>query len=77
MDPWLDNLFLYDDFAELRAARVVADAHLESFFASIDAAFWARTFDYINNQGRGITEKAHVACRICSIIRRIIAGRGM
>jgi len=43
MDPWLDNLFLYDDFAELRAARVVADA-IWSFFASMDAAFRARTF---------------------------------
>jgi uncharacterized damage-inducible protein DinB len=53
---------LYDDFAALRTARVAEDAHLEAFFASRDAAFWSRTFDYINNQGRELADTAHVAC---------------
>jgi uncharacterized damage-inducible protein DinB len=53
---------LYDDFPALRAARVKDDARLERFFASRDAAFWTRSFEYVNNQGREMVETAHVAC---------------
>jgi len=53
---------LYDEFAALRAARVEDDARLERFLASIDAPFWTRSFEYVNNQGREMVETAHVAC---------------
>ena len=53
---------LYDDFPDLRAARVEEDARLERFFAGVDAPFWTRSFEYVNNQGREIVETAHVAC---------------
>jgi uncharacterized damage-inducible protein DinB len=53
---------LYEDFAALHSARVEEDARLERFFAHLEPAFWSRTFDYINNQDREITETAHVAC---------------
>jgi len=53
---------LYDDFAELRAARQREDARLEQFFAAAGASFWERSFEYVNNQGRDIVETAHVAC---------------
>jgi uncharacterized damage-inducible protein DinB len=53
---------LWDDFAELRAARVKEDARIEGFFAGVDTGFWARSFEYVNNQGREMVEAAHVAC---------------
>jgi len=53
---------LYDDFAELRRARVEDDGSLERFFGALEPAFWTRTFAYVNNQGRDMVETAHVAC---------------
>jgi uncharacterized damage-inducible protein DinB len=53
---------LYDRFAELRTARVMEDARLESFFARLDESFWMHTFAYTNNQGKDYVETAHVAC---------------
>jgi uncharacterized damage-inducible protein DinB len=56
------NQILYDDFSSLRSARTCEDARIESFFADLDAAFWGRSFEYTNNQGKDYVEAAHVAC---------------
>ena len=56
------NQILYDDFPELRSARVREDLRIEAFFAALDAAFWNRSFAYTNNQGKDYLETAHVAC---------------
>jgi uncharacterized damage-inducible protein DinB len=53
---------LYDDFAELRAARVAEDARFEAFFGGLNDGFLARSFAYTNNQGKPYVETAHVAC---------------
>jgi len=53
---------LYEDFSELREARVREDARLESFFGGLDDSFWGRSFAYTNNQGKDYVETAHVAC---------------
>ena len=59
--PPLDQI-LYDDFASLRSARACQDARIESFFSDLDVAFWGRSFQYTNNQGKDYVETAHVAC---------------
>jgi len=59
--PLLDQI-LYDEFSLLRDARVREDARIESFFATVDAAFWSRSFPYTNNKGKDYVETAHVAC---------------
>lgn len=56
------NQILYDDFAALRSARALEDSRLESFFSTLGAAFWSRSFEYTNNQGKDYVESAHVAC---------------
>src|SRR6516162_6462767 len=53
---------LYDDFAELRTARMREDERLERFFAGLEGGFWERSFEYVNNQGREMVEQAPVAC---------------
>jgi uncharacterized damage-inducible protein DinB len=53
---------LYDDFPSLQIARAREDARIESFFADLDAVFWSRSFEYVNNQGKCYVETAHVAC---------------
>jgi uncharacterized damage-inducible protein DinB len=55
------NQILYDDFASLRSARAREDARIESFFSDLDVAFWGRSFQYTNNQGKDYVETAHVA----------------
>jgi uncharacterized damage-inducible protein DinB len=56
------NQILYDDFNELRGARMREDERLEAFFGGLDSSFWHRSFAYTNNQGKACVEKAHVAC---------------
>jgi uncharacterized damage-inducible protein DinB len=56
------GLGLYDDFDELRAARVREDDRIERFFEGLDAAFWQRTFAYTNSQGKDYLDAANVAC---------------
>jgi uncharacterized damage-inducible protein DinB len=56
------NLILYEEFSALRQARVAEDARFEAFFAGVNDGFFARSFAYTNNQGRGYVETAHVAC---------------
>jgi uncharacterized damage-inducible protein DinB len=55
------NAILFEDFSELRNARTVQDAEIESFFATVDDAFLERTIPYINNQGRAYVESVPVA----------------
>jgi uncharacterized damage-inducible protein DinB len=55
------NTILFEDFAELRAARAEQDARIESFFGGMDASFLERSFPYTNNQGRVYVEAAPVA----------------
>jgi len=56
------NQISYDDFSSLRGARAREDARIESFFSDLDVAFWRRSFEYTNNQGKDYVETAHVAC---------------
>ena len=56
------NQILYDEFSDLRRARKLEDARIETFFRHLDPAFWTRTFSYTNNQGKDYVETAHVAC---------------
>jgi uncharacterized damage-inducible protein DinB len=56
------NQILYDDFPSLRIARSREDGRIESFFSDADGAFWSRSFQYTNNQGKDYVETAQVAC---------------
>ncbi len=55
------NTVLFENFSDLRSARVAQDARIEEFFGSGVASLLARSFRYINNQGREYTEEAPVA----------------
>ena len=55
------NTVLFDNFADLRAARAEQDARIEAFFSRIDSDAIERTFSYINNQGKDYVESAPVA----------------
>jgi uncharacterized damage-inducible protein DinB len=61
LTPPLDQI-LYNDFSELRSARMREDARMEEFFMYLPPAFWSRSFSYTNNQGKDYVETAHVAC---------------
>jgi uncharacterized damage-inducible protein DinB len=49
---------LYDDFGELRAARQIEDARIESFVAGLAPAALAGTIRYVNNEGRLLEDPA-------------------
>ena len=55
------NTVLYDEFADLRAARMEMDAQIEAFFNAMDGSFLSRSLPYTNNQGRQYEEAAPVA----------------
>jgi uncharacterized damage-inducible protein DinB len=46
------NSILFEDFAELRAARVAEDAGIEAFFAQADEAFLSGSIAYRNSLGK-------------------------
>ena len=46
------DAILYDDFAELRAARTVEDDRLEAFARDATPALLAGSIRYVNNEGR-------------------------
>jgi len=46
------DAILYDDFAELHAARIYEDTRIEDFAATIDADFLKGTIRYTNHEGR-------------------------
>jgi len=53
----LDSI-LYDDFDELRAARVEEDRRIERFVAGLEPRFLAGTIGYVNNEGRACEDPA-------------------
>ena len=55
------NTILFNQFADLRAARVSEDDQIEAFFRSVDTEFLNCTFPYINNKGFTYVESAPVA----------------
>ena len=55
------NTVLYENFSDLRRARVAEDARIESFFANLRSDFAERPLAYINNQGKSYVETAPVA----------------
>ena len=52
---------LFDEFTELRSARVREDERIEGFFAGFSTGYPGRSFSYINNQGKEYVESAPVA----------------
>lgn len=46
------DAILYDDFAELKAARGIEDARIDRFTAGLSAKFLEGSITYINNQGK-------------------------
>jgi uncharacterized damage-inducible protein DinB len=55
------NSILFEDFAELRVARVAEDASIEAFFEKADENFLAQSIAYRNNQGRDYVDVAPAA----------------
>lgn len=55
------NTILFDQFRDLRAARIGEDARIERFFNEQDDAFLSREFHYVNNKGLPYSEQAPVA----------------
>jgi len=52
------NTILFEDFAELSAARIEEDAGIESFFANVDDGFVTRSLSYTNSLGKDCTGSA-------------------
>ena len=52
------DAILYDDFAELRAARVAEDARIETFTDGLTGATLKGTIRYVNNEGRAFEDAA-------------------
>jgi uncharacterized damage-inducible protein DinB len=52
------NTILFEDFAELSAARIEQDAGIESFFANVDDGFVSRSLRYTNSLGKDCTDSA-------------------
>jgi uncharacterized damage-inducible protein DinB len=55
------NSILFDEFAELRAARVSQDASIEAFFATADESFLTRRLAYTNSLGKDCLDPAPAA----------------
>jgi uncharacterized damage-inducible protein DinB len=54
------DAILFQEFEELRDARVEMDQRIESFFAGLPADFLDRTFRYVNNAGIESADPASV-----------------
>lgn len=52
------DAILYEDFAELIAARAEEDRRIEAFAAGLDARFLAGSIAYRNNEGRDLCDPA-------------------
>ena len=50
------DAILYDDFDELRAARVVEDSRIEAFAAGLDDARLSGTLAYISHEGHAFED---------------------
>jgi uncharacterized damage-inducible protein DinB len=55
------NTILFEDFAELRVARVAQDEAIEAFFAAADESFLARPLAYSNSLGKDCVDVAPAA----------------
>jgi uncharacterized damage-inducible protein DinB len=55
------NTILFDNFAELRAARVEQDAVIERFFDEVDDSFAERTLAYTNSLGKDCVDPISAA----------------
>ena len=55
------NSVLFEEFSELREARVVEDARIEKFFAEADVSLLDQSFRYRNSKGLDYEEQAPVA----------------
>jgi uncharacterized damage-inducible protein DinB len=55
------NTILFEDFAELRAARVADDAAIEAFFAKADESFLTNQLSYTNSLGKECIDVASAA----------------
>ena len=55
------NTVLFENFDDLRRARVAKDASIETFFDNLHDDACAQSFTYINNQGKHYIEPAPVA----------------
>jgi uncharacterized damage-inducible protein DinB len=55
------NSILFEDFAELRVARVAEDAAIEAFFAKADQSFLTNQLSYTNSLGKDCLDVAPAA----------------
>jgi uncharacterized damage-inducible protein DinB len=55
------NTVLFDNFADLRSARIRQDARIEAFFGRPPESFLDSSIHYTNNQGKEYVEDASVA----------------
>jgi uncharacterized damage-inducible protein DinB len=55
------NTILFEDFAELRVARIADDAAIEAFFAEADESFLTRPLAYRNSLGKDCVDVASAA----------------
>jgi uncharacterized damage-inducible protein DinB len=55
------NIVLFDEFSELRSARVQEDARIEEFFYRLDGGLLSRRLGYTNHQGREYVDEAPIA----------------
>jgi uncharacterized damage-inducible protein DinB len=58
--PPLDSI-LYDNFAELHAARSAKDAEIEAFFEKTDPGFLLTPLRYTNSRGKDCVDSAPMA----------------
>lgn len=54
------DAILYDDFEELRQARIEEDARLTGFAASLDEGYLSGSIAYVNNQGFDVEDPVDV-----------------
>jgi uncharacterized damage-inducible protein DinB len=54
------NTVLFEDFAELRLARVKQDVAIERFFEAVDEGFLEKSVSYVNSKGKEYVESAPV-----------------
>ena len=50
------NAIVYNDFAELRAARIAEDERIAEMTAGLTEEFLTGSITYVNNQGRTLTD---------------------
>lgn len=69
------DIILYDDFNELRAARVREDERIERFAAALNEEFLDGEIAWVKTRARSTATRYACCWHICSTIRRTIAAR--